>query len=299
MSQTAGTADNGGTTQQEAQGTPGTTAPQAPPATTAPAPNPGSPPSAAKPTDTTQAGTSTANAAGALEDLTLEDEVSELQNGGKIVLTPEQLKERLNRTRTQVRAQLEAQAREREAAAEAERAKQAQAAKDAALAEQQQFRQLADQRGERILALEGEVATLKQQVAAGEPYKTVVGTYLTKEYEGLPQPIIDLLKERPAVDQLAWIAKNKATVQAQATAQAGQNGDTGTATANPEASGTPPQNGTPPAGGQNGAANGRTGAQQQVPIPGTPRSDGSGQVPSQHELERARQEFRQATRGRF
>lgn len=298
MSQTATTADNGGQAQQEAQSAPDTTAPQTPPATTAPAPNPGSPPSAAKPTDTTQAGTSTANAAGALEDLTLEDEVSELQNGGKIVLTPEQLKERLNRTRTQVRAQLEAQAREREAQAEAERVRQAQVAKDAALAEQQQFRQLADQRGERILALEGEVATLKQQVAAGEPYKSVVGTYLTKEYEGLPQPIIDLLKERPAVDQLAWIAKNKATVQAQASATSGQNGDTGTATANPDAPQNPPQNGTPP-GGQNGAANGRTGAQQQVPIPGTPRSDGGGQVPSQHELERARNEFRQATRGRF
>ena len=89
---------------------------------------------------------------------------------------------------------------------EAEKAKRE--AEEAAATKNGEFQKLAEQRQERITALEGEVAGLKAVTDERDRYKAALESHLATQRQGLPKHVLELLDEMPVDKQLAWIAKN-------------------------------------------------------------------------------------------
>lgn len=77
---------------------------------------------------------------------------------------------------------------------------------------QQEFKQLADKRQERILDLEAQVGTLEQITSERDELQTALQGYLDKERDGLPEHILSLLNDLSPVKQLAWISANRASL---------------------------------------------------------------------------------------
>lgn len=100
--------------------------------------------------------------------------------------------------------------------AEAEQAKAADEARTRALAEQGEWKTLAEQHATRITELEGVTRTMQTVEQERDRYKTAVTALLKTQRTDLPQPIQDLLDKLDPVDQLEWIAKNRQAVAGQA-----------------------------------------------------------------------------------
>lgn len=109
----------------------------------------------------------------------------------------EALKDRLDR---EERKREEAEARARKEA------------EDKALAENQQFRELAEKRQERVVELEGQVGQIEQLTTERDELSQALEAILAKEREGLPEAVIELLNDKSPAKQLQWIAANKATL---------------------------------------------------------------------------------------
>lgn len=81
-----------------------------------------------------------------------------------------------------------------------------------ALAENQQFRELAEKRQERVVELEGQVGQIEQLTTERDELSQALEAILAKEREGLPEAVIELLNDKSPAKQLQWIAANKATL---------------------------------------------------------------------------------------
>lgn len=136
------------------------------------------------------------------------EHATEDQNGGKDAITfasQKDLQDYINET---LKKRLEREERKRE---EAE-AKARKEAEEKALEQQQEFKQLADKRAERILDLEAQVGTLEQITSERDELQTALQGYLDKERDGLPEHILSLLNDLSPVKQLAWISANRASL---------------------------------------------------------------------------------------
>lgn len=85
-------------------------------------------------------------------------------------------------------------------------------AKDSALAEQAQFKELADKRAEKIVELQTQVKQIETLQQERDRLANVVDGLVKQQREGLPEYVIELLDGKDAVDQLAWITKNRETL---------------------------------------------------------------------------------------
>lgn len=133
------------------------------------------------------------------------DDATEDQNGGKDAITFASQKDLQKYIDDALKERLEREKRKRE---EAE-AKARKEAEEKALEQQQEFKQLADKRAERILDLEGQIGTLEQITSERDELQTALTGYLDKERDGLPEHILSLLDDLPPVKQLAWISANR------------------------------------------------------------------------------------------
>ncbi len=77
-----------------------------------------------------------------------------------------------------------------------------------------------------IKSLKDDLKTMKAEL---EAHQTALKVYLDKEIEGVDKTILDLLKDKPVVDQLKWLAENKANIT---TGQRQSLGQTGTGAGN-------------------------------------------------------------------
>lgn len=107
---------------------------------------------------------------------------------------------------------------ERQRAAEFEKAEKARkAATDEAerkrLEEQGQYKDLADKAEARAKELEGQVTTLQPLTERVTALEGALKTYLDKEREGLPAHILALLDTQDVVEQLSYIAANRAALK--------------------------------------------------------------------------------------
>jgi molecular chaperone GrpE (heat shock protein) len=94
---------------------------------------------------------------------------------------------------------------------EKERKGQAKAADEAEakrLEEQQEWEALAQKRAERISALEGTVAELEPLQERLERYEGVLGQYLERSRQGVPEHLIPLLDQMDVADQLAYLTEH-------------------------------------------------------------------------------------------
>lgn len=99
--------------------------------------------------------------------------------------------------------------REREKSAKAaEKAKADAEAK--ALEEGNQFKELADKRAAKIAELEAQASEMETVRTRQADYEKAITGYLMTEKNGLSEPILALLEKLDPLDQLAWIAENKA-----------------------------------------------------------------------------------------
>lgn len=105
-------------------------------------------------------------------------------------------------------------------------------AEDKAAAEQGEFKKLADQRQERIAALEAQVAEAQAFKEKAERYEGALKAHLDEMRKGLPASTLELLDGRDVVDQMTWLAKHRDEVVG---AAAGKNGPP----ASPRANGSP------------------------------------------------------------
>jgi alanyl-tRNA synthetase len=85
-------------------------------------------------------------------------------------------------------------------------------AKEDALAEQAQFKQLADKRADKIVELEAKVATIETLQQERDRLANVVDDLVKQQRDGLPEWVIELLDGKDAIGQLAWMSKNRETV---------------------------------------------------------------------------------------
>lgn len=93
--------------------------------------------------------------------------------------------------------------------AAAKQTAEAEAATKKQLEEQQQFQQLYQQETAKAAELGGKLEALGRQVTA---YETAVSGYLAKEKDGLPAHILSLLEKLPPLEQLDYIAANRAAL---------------------------------------------------------------------------------------
>jgi hypothetical protein len=239
-------------------------------------------------TEATGTSTATVDATGAGKTVIVSvldpDEEIELLNGGKVVMSAEVLKERLQKATANARAQVEARFNREKEEAAAQAAQEEKRRQEASLQEQQQFKELAEGRGATILEHEGVIAGLRREVEDLKPYKDLAGEFIRREYAGLPAPIVDLLKERPLTEQLDWLKRNKDQVVATAPAP------NGTPPASTNGTTTPTPNGTENTGNA-------TAARQTQAIPTTPQADGNGQGLSPAEMERGRKKYQRGVLG--
>lgn len=98
--------------------------------------------------------------------------------------------------------------------AEADQAKAAEEARVKALAEQGEWRTLAEQHATRIAELEQHATKIPTLEQDRDRYRGAVTTLLKTQRADLPKPIQDLLDKLDPVDQLEWIAANRATLNA-------------------------------------------------------------------------------------
>lgn len=137
------------------------------------------------------------------------EHATEDQNGGKTdaitFASQKDLQDYINET---LKKRLEREERKRDEATEKARKE----AEERALEQQQEFKQLADKRAERILDLEAQVGTLEQITTERDEMQTALRGYLDKERDGLPEHILSLLDDLSPVKQLAWISANRANL---------------------------------------------------------------------------------------
>lgn len=85
-------------------------------------------------------------------------------------------------------------------------------AKEDALAEQAQFKQLADKRADKIVELSKQLEQIEPLTQERDQLAAVVGDLVKQQREGLPEHVIELLEGKSAVEQLAWITKHRETL---------------------------------------------------------------------------------------
>lgn len=83
---------------------------------------------------------------------------------------------------------------------------------DKALQAQQQFKELADKRADRIVELEATAATIEPLQQERDRLANVVADLVKQQRDGLPEHVIELLEGKDVVEQLAWITKHGATL---------------------------------------------------------------------------------------
>lgn len=83
-------------------------------------------------------------------------------------------------------------------------------AEEDALVKNQEFQKLADERGKRVAELEGQVTELTTVREQAERYKGALEKYLEAERKGLPKHVLTLLEKLDPVDQIEYIAANRA-----------------------------------------------------------------------------------------
>lgn len=102
---------------------------------------------------------------------------------------------------------------DREARRNAEKAqKDREAAEAAKLAEQQEFKQLADNATAKLSTVEADLAATKEKA---ERYETALTAYLATLRKTVPAHLIGLLDKLDPVDQIDWIAANGDKLNAQ------------------------------------------------------------------------------------
>lgn len=114
---------------------------------------------------------------------------------------------------TYTKAQMEAIVKDRldraNAKAAADREKAERDAQESALAEQQQYRELADQRAERIVELETEREQADALKADRDRYAAALAAYVDAEKAGAPDYVIEAIADRDPVAQLEYLTKNR------------------------------------------------------------------------------------------
>lgn len=83
-------------------------------------------------------------------------------------------------------------------------------AEEDALVKNQEFQKLADERGKRVAELESQVTELTTVREQAERYKGALDKYLEAERKGLPKHVLTLLEKLDPVDQIEYIAANRA-----------------------------------------------------------------------------------------
>ena len=104
-----------------------------------------------------------------------------------------------------VKQRLEREQKKAEKAAEKAR-------KDAelsALAEQQEWQQLATKRQEAIVELESQVGNVETLTSLNSKYETALMTYRDALMDGVPASVTTLLEGKDVADQLAWLSEHR------------------------------------------------------------------------------------------
>lgn len=83
-------------------------------------------------------------------------------------------------------------------------------AEEDALFKNQEFQKLADERGKRVAELEGQVGELTSVREQADRYKGALEKYLVVEKKDLPKHVLTLLEKLDPVDQIEYIAANRA-----------------------------------------------------------------------------------------
>lgn len=93
--------------------------------------------------------------------------------------------------------------------AEKQRKRDADKAEEDRLKEQNEWKDLADRRADRLLELEpleGQVETLTQE---RDRYRDALQSYVTAQFEGVPEHIVELLQAKDPVEQLDYLSKHR------------------------------------------------------------------------------------------
>lgn len=85
-------------------------------------------------------------------------------------------------------------------------------AKEDALAEQAQFKQLADKRADKIVELSKQLEQIEPLTQERDQLAAVVSDLVKQQRDGLPEHVIELLEGKDVVEQLAWITKHRETL---------------------------------------------------------------------------------------
>lgn len=83
-------------------------------------------------------------------------------------------------------------------------------AEEDALVKNQEFQKLSDERGKRVVELENQVAELTTVREQADRYKAALEKYLVAEKQDLPKHVLTLLEKLDPVDQIEYIAANRA-----------------------------------------------------------------------------------------
>lgn len=94
--------------------------------------------------------------------------------------------------------------------AEADQAAAAEAARVKALEEQGEWKTLAEKRAQQLAELETKAQAAATAEASVARYRIALEAYLKSERADMPKPIVALLDKLDPVDQLEWIAANRA-----------------------------------------------------------------------------------------
>jgi hypothetical protein len=81
-------------------------------------------------------------------------------------------------------------------------------AEELAATQQGEFKTLAEQRQQRIAALEQQVAEVETQKARADKYEAALKQHLDAQRKDLPKHILELLDDKDPADQLSWLSKN-------------------------------------------------------------------------------------------
>jgi myosin heavy subunit len=100
---------------------------------------------------------------------------------------------------------LQREARKRE---DAER-KASEAAREKALQENEQYKELAEERARKIAELEGSIGELSPFKDRSERYEATLKAQLEAQMEAVPEHIKKLLADRDPVDQLSYLTENR------------------------------------------------------------------------------------------
>lgn len=83
-------------------------------------------------------------------------------------------------------------------------------AEEDALVKNQEFQKLSDERGKRVAELEGQVSEMTSVREQADRYKGALEKYLVAEKKDLPKHVLTLLEKLDPVDQIEYIAANRA-----------------------------------------------------------------------------------------